>query len=166
MLAVIGVAAITFFLYSLTRIPTVEQAPCSACPGASEAVPQVSVCELDGQGLGKQVVRVRGMFYNDAAQLFLRDGNCTVMVGLVKPIRACRGAWRKFQMVTGTGTWYDGKASVTMTGSMGRIPEPNYFAGKEGFNVLCLESVQTQAQARERWNFLFHRLFPFGDPYR
>jgi hypothetical protein len=123
------------------------------------------VCELDGKRLGKQIVRVWGIFENDAFQLTLRDGNCTVMVGFVKPVRACKGVWQKFQMVTGTGTWYDGTAEVTMTGSMGRIPEPNYFAGKEGFNVLCLESVQTEPQARERRNFLIHRLLPSTDPY-
>jgi len=165
-LAVIGAAVITFSLYSLTRIPTTEPTPCSACPGASEAVPQASVCELEGKVFGKQVVRVRGTFDNDAFQLTLRDGNCTVMVGFVKPVRACRGVWQKFQMVTGTGTWYDGSAEVTMTGSMREITKPNYFAGEEGFNVLCLESVQTQPQARERRNFLIHRLLPSSDPYR
>ena len=165
-LAVIGAAAITFSLYFLTRIPTVEPAPCSACPVASEAVPQASVCELDGKRLGKQVVRVRGIFDNDAFQLTLRDGKCSVMVGFAKPVRACRGAWQKFQMVTGTGTWYDGNAEVTMTGTMGEIAKPNYYAGKEGFNVLCLESVHTEPQARERENFLIHRLLLSSDPYR
>jgi hypothetical protein len=159
--AVFALLSIVVVVLLLSHVPSQEPPPCHACLSASGEVPQASVCDLVNhrQQVGSKVVRVNGTFRNDASQLYLRDGGCSVAVGITEPKLGCGGTWRKLQMVSGLGTWYDGDAAVTMTGSMSRIAEPNWFASEDGFTILCLEQVRTGPTLREKINFSIHRLF-------
>ena len=158
--ALLSVVVVALLPFALSHVPAQEQPPCHACLSTAGEVAQVSVCDLANhcQQVGSKVVRVNGTFRNDASQLFLRDGDCSILVATTEPRLGCGGTWRKLQIVSGLGTWYDGEAAVTMTGSMSRIAEPNWFAGKDGFTILCLEQVHTNPKLREKINFSIDRL--------
>ena len=157
-LTVVLTFVVVVLLY-FTEVPSQESVPCDACVSMTSSLHQVSVCDLT-HGHSSNLVRVHGMFSNDAGQLYLRDGGCTVVVGLTEEKRGCRGAWRKLQVVSGIGTWYDGEATVAALGATGPISAPNYFAGNEGFTIVCLEEVNTSPNSRTKVNFLLHRLMP------
>jgi hypothetical protein len=105
-------------------------------------------------------VRVAAKFRNDAGQLFLEDRGCTLHAGFPKERPSCTGTWRKLQVTCGVNTWYDGSASVRVTGIISTIPEGNYYAGEEGFTVSCLEGVLTEPGFSQRIRFAAGQLFP------
>ncbi len=122
-----------FAAVALSRVGVEEHPPCRACLKPRSELCQVSVCELVGnrQMLMGKPVRVAARFRNDAAQLFLVDGGCSVIVGFAQERQACRGAWRKLQVVCGVDTWYDGSGSVRVMGSLSTIPDGNYYVGRK-----------------------------------
>jgi hypothetical protein len=143
------------------RIGEQEQPPCHACTQTTNDVSPVTVCELSNN-LQKYVgkpIRITAEFQNDAGQLFLKEGGCTIHAGFAKERQACTGAWRKMQVASGFETWYDGSASVRVVGFISTIPGGNYYAGEEGFTVSCLEDVRTEPVFSQRIRFSMGRLF-------
>jgi hypothetical protein len=160
-LATVSVVVAVIGLGLLSSIGAEEQPPCSACIQPGSELPRVSVCDLanDVSKLAGKVVRVTSDFRNDAGQLFLQNGDCQVHAGFAAEWRACRGAWRKLQMMCGVDSWYDGSAPVSVTGSLSTIPQGNYYAGEEGFTISCLEMVQSEPGLGKRIRFVMGRLF-------
>jgi hypothetical protein len=160
-LAVLPFVVAVIGVVGLSRIGAEEQPPCRACVQPSSGLPQVSVCELanDAPKFAGTLVRVDVEFQNDAGQLFLKDGSCTMHAGFAREEQACKGAWQKLRVTCGVNTWYDGSASVRVVGSLSTIPEGNYYAGEEGFTVQCLEIVRTEPTFGQRIQFAIGRLF-------
>lgn len=143
------------------RIGEQEHPPCRACVQTSNDVPQVTVCELfnNRQKYKGKLVRVAANFEHDSGQLFLRDGSCTMRTGFAKERQSCAGAWRRLQVICGIDGRYDSAAPVSVLGSIGKIPEGNYYAGEEGFTISCLEQVTNEPDSSQRRRFARARLF-------
>jgi hypothetical protein len=147
---------------ALSLLGAQEQPPCRACVQPTSELPRVSVCELASsrENLARKMVRVTARFQNDAGQLFLKDGICSVRTGFAPPTQACQGARRRLEVACGVDQWYDGSASVQVVGSIGTVPDDNYFKGEEGFTISCLEKVKTEPATSQRIRFAIGRLLP------
>jgi|SRR6266536_838898 len=146
---------------ALSYVGREEQPPCHACEQAAGKLSQTSVCEIvnNPQKLVGKVVRVDATFRNDAGQLFMEDGGCTMHVGFSKERLGCGGTWRKLQITSGVNTWYDGSASVRVSGSIATIPERNYYAGEDAFTISCIETVRNNPRFIQRLRFVIGGLF-------
>lgn len=146
---------------ALSYVGREEQPPCQACEQTVDQVSQTSVCGIINhpQEFAGKVVRVDARFRNHAGQLLMEDRGCTMHVGFSKERRACAGTWRKLQITSGVNTWYDGSATVRVSGFISTIHEGNYYAGENGFTISCLESVRSQPRFSQRLRFVIGRLF-------
>ena len=143
------------FVFARTRIGQEEHPPCSACAEPRAELPFVTVCDLtrNPERYAAVVVRVEARFRHDAGQLFLEDSGCNVYTGFASQWHSCTGEWRRLQICTGVGSWYDGSAAVRATGSLSILPTDNYFRGERGFALMCLEQVKGKATFSQRWRF-------------
>jgi hypothetical protein len=146
---------------SLSYIGMEEQPPCHACTQTATEVPQVTVCELTNnlQKFAGKFVLVAAQFRHDSGQVFLIEDGCTMSTGFAKERLACIGAWRKLQMTSGVETDYDSIASVEVIGTVSMIPPGNFYAGREGFTISCLQRVRTEPLLSQRIRFAIWRLF-------
>jgi hypothetical protein len=150
---------LVIFVFVRTRIGPEEHPPCSACSEAGAEFPLVAVCDL-AQNPERYVgilVRVEARFRHDSGQLFLEDAGCNVHAGFAPQWRSCKGEWRKLQICTGIGSWYDGSAAIRTIGSLSVLPADNYFEGERGFAIMCLEQVGEKATFGQRWRFALRR---------
>jgi hypothetical protein len=152
-----GVFALPF---ALSYVDDEARPPCTISSNGIVEEQAHSVCELTDRKLWDRPVQVSGTFYNDSSQLSLRGTGCSMIVGLADPQQCCKGAWRRLQLVSGVGTWYDGDAEVTVIGRVATIPAGNYYEGQGGFVISCIQQVRTNPSFRERINCSLHRLMP------
>lgn len=157
-LLLICIALLAFFaafVFARTRIGREEHPPCSACSGPRSELPSVSVCDLarNPERYVGMTVRVEARFRHDSGQLFLEDSGCNVHTGFASQWNSCRGQWRRLQVCTGVGSWYDGSAAIRATGSLSILPADNYFQSQRGFALICLEQVKEKAAFSQRWRF-------------
>lgn len=132
----------------------VEQPPCRSCSqiySSSGSIPTLEFCEFAANPTryNGQLVRVRALFTNDAAQTTLSppEGQCpsamAMRTGLDEQCEACEGARKALTIYSGFETWYDSRAIIVAVGRTGRINNPkSYYKGEDGFNIVCLESVE------------------------
>ena len=146
--------------FALSDVEVEARPPCDPPSNGINDERSLSVCELTNRKLLDKPVQVSGTFYNDSWQLSLHDQGCSVDVGLADPQQCCKGAWRRLQLVSGVQTWYDGDADATVVGKMATIPAGNYYEGRPGFVLSCIQQVRTKPTLRERINYSIHRLVP------
>jgi hypothetical protein len=143
------------FVFARTQVGQEEHPPCSACSESQAKMPFVTVCELarNPERYAGTVVRVEANFVNDSGQLYLENSGCDILTGFASQWKSCRGTWRRLQVCTGFGSWYDGSAAVRVTGSFSILPADNYFQGEKGFALMCLEQVKGNLAFSRRWRF-------------
>lgn len=162
----LGITALLLILaagvaFSLCYIGPEEQPPCASCNQTRNGGPPTPICELmrNTNISADRPLLVEGRFRNDAGQLFIEGGGCTMHAGFSKGRQACSGAWKKLQVTCGVNTWYDCSAFVRLSGLLSNIPEGNYYVGEKGFVISCLEEVRSQPTFSQRIKFGLGRLF-------
>lgn len=154
-------------VWSISRIAETEQPPCKSCAAlyAESETPSISICELRDNFVfyrGK-VVRVRAAFDHDAGQINLLDDACPGVAlhsGLADVCQSCVGARKALAIYSGFGTWYDSRARVVILGKVGQLENPAFFNDDNGFNIICVESVEPIGSSiRDRIRYTEGELF-------
>jgi hypothetical protein len=153
------VALLTFSIglavASVWAIISVERdaAPCNSFASfyaaAADEIPTVTLCEIvsDPERYRDRVVRLKATFYHDAGTVSLGEkGNCAksthTYAGFAGFPASCAGNQKLLSIHSGYSTWYDGPpVDLVVVGRSGIVNDGNFYQGREGFNILCVEQV-------------------------
>lgn len=148
----VGVAVASVWLVS--RVDP-ETPPCRSCAeiyaSAAHEIPTVTLCEVvsNPEHYRDQIVRLDVSFRSDSGSVSISDdaGNCAkdayTYAGFADPHASCVETQKALSVYSGYRTWYDAPpVEVVIVGRFGIIDDRNFYGGREGFNILCLEQVK------------------------
>jgi hypothetical protein len=161
------VASAVAAVWKVSRIADMERPPCRNCAAlyAPSEIPAISICELKNhlEHYRGRVVRVRATFSHDAGQVNLHDDACPrspLHAGMSDSFQSCAGTRKALTIYSGFGSWYDSAAQVVLIGRAGRLENPTLFEDDNGFNIVCLERVESKGSGKEeRVKYTLGRLF-------
>lgn len=147
-----GIGLAVASIWTITSVDQ-EVAPCNSFaavyPAAANEIPSVTLCEIvsDPERYRDRVVRLKAAFHHDAGTVSLGEaGNCAksthTYAGYADFPTSCAGNQKLLSIHSGYDTWYDGPpVGVVVVGRSGIIEDKNFYQGREGFNILCVEQV-------------------------